>query len=373
MDACSEKRPVVLLVDWRVPVHHGYWLQQKLQEFGLDVHVEGIDDYDMVNRRVRWRKLILWKQYFQLGLRGARLARSRGGIVVAWNFIPGAFAAFVSRLRRHPGPPVVALNMIFHDKGWLLNGIRSAVYRFAGGRNHLLLTANSEPLRRQYLDRFGFGSDQVTVLHDAWQPEYPTTRPSPADGGYVFSGGEAARDWQTLLSVARACPAIPFKIVARKMRWRETDVPANVEVRFDTSEEEFYGLAAGARLVLLPLLDVVTSGLTVLVRSALLGKPVLATRTPGTVPYFPAGCSELLVDMGDAGQMALKTLYYWDHLDTRLAKARSLQEHIRAKFSPDAYARRVADLVARAAARDPSDHPVPPGPPGRRSGVTPRG
>ncbi len=354
---CSAKRPIVLLLDYWVPVHNRkYWLQTKLEDLGLEVHVEWIRDYDMANRRVRWRKLILWKQYFQLGLRGARIARARGGIVVAWNFIPGAFAALVSRLRRRPGPPVVGLNMIYYDKGRVLNSTRSAIYRFAGGRGHLLLTVSSHSLRRQYVDRFGFRSEQVSVLHDAWQPEYPTARPSLDDGGYVFSGGEAARDWGTLLSVARACPHIPFKVVARRMRWKQTDVPRNVQVRFDTSEEEFYSLAAGARLVLLPLLDRVTSGLIVLVRSVLLGRPVLGTQTPGMMPYFPADCRDLLVGIGDAEQMASKVQHYWNDPDLRLIKAQSLQDHVIAEFSPDAYARQVADLVAVASAMDHSGH-----------------
>jgi hypothetical protein len=357
MDLRSAKRPVVLLLDYWVPAHHRkYWLQKKLEDLGLEVHVEYIHDYDMLNRQVQWRKLILWKQYLQLGLRGARLARARGGIVVAWNFIPGAFAALVSRLRGHPGPPVVGLNMIYYDKGWVLNSIRSAIYRFAGGRGRLLLTVSSHSLRRQYVDRFGFGSEQVMVLHDPWQPEYTTAGPSLDDGGYVFSGGEAARDWGTLLSVARACPDIPFKVVARRMRWKQTDVPRNVEVRFDTSGEEFYSLAAGARLVVMPLVDRVTSGLIVLVRSVLLGRPVLGTRTPAMMPYFPADCSDLLVGIGDAEQLASKTKDYWNNPDLRLVKAQSLQDHVIAKFSPDAYARQVADLVAAASAMDHSGH-----------------
>lgn len=346
MQSKSQKKPIVLIVDWRLSDDE-FWLQGELERLGFRVVTEGIPDYDMKNRQIRWRKLILWMEYLMLGWCGARMARRVGGVVVAWNFVTGVCAIMASCLFRNR-PPVVALNMIAHEKSKLHNLFRRLVYHWAFGTNRMLITANSSQLRDQYIESFRINPVSISVLHDPWSRDYEVRPPDALDSGYAFSGGDTARDWDALLAAAQICPEIPFKVVARRMAWRpKRQIPPNVSVVFDTSLDEFYTMARQSRIVLLPLNSNVTAGLIVLIRSLLLGRPVIATETPVLTPYFPDECGDLLVPMGGVEEMASTLRRYWTDHELRVKRAAALQSHVLEHFSPDAYARQVADVVGR--------------------------
>lgn len=338
--------PLVLLIDSRLNGEK-FWLQEKLEAEGFDVTPLGIPTYNMRNRTVRWRKALLWWQYFRLGYRGARLARRNKAIVVSWNFIVGAFAAqFVPRGSRQ----VIALNMIAYDKGIINRILRSLVYRRGFSSGRMTATANSAEVRDHYIASFKIPPDQISVLHDPWSPRWETCPPSASDEGYVFSGGEAARDWASVFAVAARLPEIKFKVVARRMHWTySSNVPPNMEVLFDLSQDDFYGMVKRSRLVLLSLKGKITAGLLLLTRSALLGRVVVSTQTMATEAYYPDECKDLLLPEGDVEAITSAVARY--HADCHLAveKAAMLQSHVRANYSPEAFANRVSDLVHLAA------------------------
>jgi hypothetical protein len=244
--------------------------------------------------------------------------------------------------------PVIALNMIVRKKGLFIENLRRFVYRIAFLSEKLFITVTSPELRDQYMKTFEIRPEMVSILPDAWLPTYKVLLPSFIDDEFVFSGGEADRDWDTLLSVAAACPEIRFKVIARSMSWAPTrSVTSNVDVLFDTSEEEFYSLAATARLIVLPLVGQVTAGLTVLIRSILLGKMVIPTHTPATERYYPPDCHDLLVPELDAEIIAARLKHYWINSDNRIDKAIKVQNHVLQDFSPEAYANQIRDLIGK--------------------------
>jgi glycosyltransferase involved in cell wall biosynthesis len=238
--------------------------------------------------------------------------------------------------------------MIARTKGFLNRILRRLVYQTAFMSDQLLLTVNSPELRAQYLETFKIRPENISVLHDPWWPSYEVSLPNLNDEAFVFSGGEAARDWETLLSVATACPDIRFKVIARRKNWAPTrNVTSNVDVLFDTSQEEFFSLAARSRLIILPLVSKVTAGLIVLIKSVIMGKMVIATDTPATAPYYPKDCRDLLVPESDAEKMISRLKYYWIYHQERINKATKLQSHVIQYFSPEAYAKQVSDLIAK--------------------------
>jgi hypothetical protein len=340
---------IVLLVDWSAS-GDSFWLADLLEDRGFRVLTVGIPDYSMRNRQVKWRKVLLWWQYAVLGYRGAQLARQTDSIVVAWNFIAGVFAVIVSQLFPQPRGSVVSLNAIAFSKGVIHNLARGFVYRRAFASGRLWLTVNSEALRELYGQWFGFSQSRVEVLHDCWTEDCKVGDPGMDDEGYVFVGGEAARDWPLVLEIAKQCPDVRFEVVARRKDWPSTHMcPLNVHLRFDISEEDFYGFVEGSRLVLVPLNSTVTAGLIVLLRAALLGRVVLATRTPATEACYPRELRHLLVEMGDVAGYCAQIESLWQNDDARVSAARLLQGYVYASRSPDGFADRVAQLVRRTA------------------------
>ena len=341
-------KSIVLLVDWRLG-HDEFWLRTELENLGYNVTIVGIPNYDLRNRQIRWRKLILWGQYLALGWRGARMARRSDGVVVAWCFIPGIFARLATYVLGAWRLPVVALNMIAFDKGFLHNIIRALFYRLAFVSDKLFITTNSSELRSMYTQTFKIPEKRIAVLSDSWNPKYSVLSPNCKDSGYIFAGGEASRDWKTLLAIAKERPEISFKIVARRMNWdTATVVPSNVELVFDIPSNEFYDMVTLSRIVLLPLNTSITSGLIVLIRSALIGRLVISTKTPQTARYFPPKCHDLLIPMFSVEKMASALDFYWGNHRKRIDKAKELQSWILENFSPQNYARKVGKIIEKA-------------------------
>lgn len=339
---------IVLLVDWAAGGHR-WWLGDLLEERGFRVLIVGIPDYSMHNVQVKWRKVFLWWQYLVLGYRGAQLARRTDSTLVAWNFIAGVFAVVVSQLFPAPRPNVVSLNAIAFPKGPIHNFARGVLYRRASASGRLWLTVNTDALRELYGQWFGFTEQRVDVLHDCWSAGYKLGDPAMDDEEYVFAGGEAARDWPLVLEIAKQRPDVRFELVAPRKDWPSTrPCPPNVHLRFDTSKEEFYSLVEGSRLVLMPLNSIVTAGLIVLIRAMLLGRLVLATRTPATESCYPRELRHLLVEMGDVAGFCTLIEAFWQNDDARVMAARSLQDYVYAERSPYRFADCVAQLVRRA-------------------------
>ncbi len=337
---------IVLLVAWSLKGEK-FWLEKELENIGFKVTTLDISNFNPKNRVIKWREILLWIGHLKLAWRGIQLARQTESIIVAHYFLVGIFASLLSApILSKKRLPVIALNMIARNKGIVNQILRRLVYQTAFSSDRLLLTVNSPELREQYINTFGIRPKNIFVLRDCWWPELEVSLPNLNDNEFVFSGGEAARDWDTLLSVAEACPEIHFKVVARRMTWvPRKEVTSNVDVLFDTSEEEFYSLAASSRLVMLPLVGKVTAGLIVLIKSIFLGKMVITTDTPATAPYYPNDCHDLLVSESDVETMICKLKYYWINHENRIQKARKVQNYVLHDFSPEVYAKQVSNLI----------------------------
>jgi hypothetical protein len=336
---------IVLLLDDRLD-GNAHWIATGLARRGYQIALLDIPGYSTRNRLVRWRKAILWWQYLGLATRGLRLAGRGDATIVSTNFHVGTLAAALSRLRRGSRPNVLALNAIVREKAPALAWARTHLYRLAFGGGSLRLTVNSQENALRYQLMFGFDEQLVSVVNDPWAPHYPVEDRSDAGSDSIFCGGEAARDWDTFFAVARGHPRISFVGVAPSQDWSSgARIPSNVEMRFDIPESEFYERLEKARIVLLPLKGSVTAGLIVLVRSALLGRLILATKTPATESYYPTDRSELLVAEGDIQAFSKLIDRYWDDAPARRAAAADVKAHILEHRSPDSYLDAVASLL----------------------------
>jgi glycosyltransferase involved in cell wall biosynthesis len=205
--------------------------------------------------------------------------------------------------------------------------------------------------------------DRTIVYSQAWidgQPRAVQERavflPLPADGeldpsaaerdaGYVFAGGGTGRDFASLIEALRDTD-VPLRIVTftpRTLGW-SGPLPSNVEVEWQLPLPAFLKRMASARAVVVPLRDPLSDfGQTTLVQALALGKPLVATRAPGTVDYVHHGRQGLLVEAGDvAGYRDAVLRLYVDEALRRTCRRYALEQARRSSYA--AFAEGVTEL-----------------------------
>ena len=309
----KNNKSIILLINWELR-KESFWLQEELINKGLNVQIVGIPNFNKRNRYIKWRKIILLIQYFILSIKGTILARENNCVIISWSFFCGTIAALFSSKRDNK---VIGLNMIVFEKSFIHNFTRKLFFENLFSTKKIITTVNSNYLLKEYQSDFKIPRNHIQILNDPWSPDYEKKLPNISSGNYVFSGGEAARDWDLVLRIAEKLPEISFMIIARKNLWHtELPTPQNVEIRFDASLQEFYSEIKKSRFVILPIKGEVTAGLSVLIRSALLGKLVISTKTPSTQYYYPEICQDLLVNQNSIKKYIELIKLYWnnDHL-----------------------------------------------------------
>jgi hypothetical protein len=285
-----------------------------------------------------------------LGWRAARFAVKHDAAIVAdsdghW---PGLYAAISLLPVRRPRPPVLCINLLLFDRPGFRTTVRKWLYRLALENAETTFTVSTPELQRHYAQMLHAGLERFVPLPDCYAPHHRSfAQHDPMhDGGYVFVGGDAARDWDTASQAARLCSDIAFVFVAFRRRWREVTLPPNVDMRFDVPLAEFHRLMRDSRLIVVPLNDaVVTAGIIVVRHGALMGCPVLATSTPAVDLYFPPESRDFLVPRGDAPALAVRIQRFWDDADARRLAAERFRSFVLDHHSPEAYMAVVASLI----------------------------
>jgi glycosyltransferase involved in cell wall biosynthesis len=261
--------------------------------------------------------------------------------------------ALAAVLRRRPC--VVLLGSVERTVPWFIRARRFGVL----GAARLVVT-NQLHLSDEQL-RF---VDRNIVYSQAWiEAQRPIVReralfvPLPADGdvaaarlaasddGYIFSGGGTGRDFAALIEALRETD-IRLRIVtfSRDTLGWNGPLPANVHVEWRMALPAFLERAAGARIVAVPLRDAESDfGQTTVVQALSLGKPVVATRSPGVVDYVHDGVEGLLVDAGDVrGYREAVARLYEDEALRAACGQRALERARSCSYS--AFADRVVEL-----------------------------
>jgi glycosyltransferase involved in cell wall biosynthesis len=242
-------------------------------------------------------------------------------------------------------PRVVVLGSVERTVPWFVRARRLGLLRGAK-----LVVTNQLHLVDEQLQEV----DANIVYSRAWlERQRPLVRarsvftPLPADGdfaslrgvesdGRVFAGGGAGRDFRTLIEAVRG-QQVELEIVTfspTTLGW-DDELPPNCRVAWRMPPPEFLERMARARFVVVPLLHPDSDfGQTTVVQALSLGKPVVATRSPGVVDYVEDGREGLLVPAGDVDALraAVVRLAGDDALRAALA------EHARARAETLTYA-----------------------------------
>lgn len=334
---------IVLLVDWKVTAGTRFWLQSELEKLGHATELRGIPNYNIKDETSRLGKLRLWSKYYRLALAGIRRT-GKNEIIITDNFVVGAIAAFVCKVTGRKRK-IISLNMIAHEKGFLNNVLRKGVYNAAFKYKSFWFSVNDEELIATYAKRFNFPTRQMFVLHD---PFYSSDEQLDFEdsGDFIFTGGDAFRDWEGFIQCAEQLPNIRFIGVARRKYFpADRKLPSNLQMHFDIPSDEFYGLLKKSRIVFLPLNSLAPCGLIVMIKAALLSKPVIITETPSTKNYIQNNISGRLIKMKDIKDMQASILSLYNSGDLRRKYSQNLKNYVIDNFSTEKNAKIINQVI----------------------------
>ena len=314
--------------------------ENHLAEFGYEAFIHeprvgAVGESGSLAHRLRWnmREVVVpWD------LRGTDII-----VTSLFNLLPA-----VARLRRRPRTVVLdfALATILDRRQRASRRVLLASLRSAAA-----IVCLSESQRSRLLDRTDIEPERVHALLlgvdcDFLQPNRAGrdgAGPEAGDGYVLAVGKDLARDYRTLAQAASSIDA-RFVIVTEERNTRGIDLPSNVEVRRGLGHDELRDLYAQARCVVLPLRRLgyaqgtESGGLTALLESMAMAKPVVVSDRPVVHEYIQAGESALVVPPEDPGVLAdaVQRLLSNDVLAAELgaaARRRAEERHTMRQFA----------------------------------------
>lgn len=178
--------------------------------------------------------------------------------------------------------------------------------------------------KQLYADHFGISEHKFELI--LWGSAHPLVQPGPRqiEARYVVSMGGEARDYATLVNVARAMTNTLFVLIVKPASLSGLQLPPNVKVFTSIPWVDAWSLVFYADLAVIPLRSAVSpNGHVTLVGGMHLGKAHVVTDSSGLTDYVTNGETALMVPAGDAAamQMAIESLLSNPGLANRLGSA----------------------------------------------------
>jgi len=243
-------------------------------------------------------------------LRGAwALSRqaSRFAIVVTLGDLEGLAFACLQRLWARRRPVHVMYDCLWYGGG----SLKRAWMRFClGAVDRCIVWASVE--RQRYAQAYGVSPEKfLYVPHHHTLKRYTF---EVGDEGYIFTGGNADRDYGLFFSAVRDLSVPCVLATNRPQLLTGLVVPSNVRV-VSVSPAEFRQLMARARLVVMPMRATLlhAGGQQTVLNAMVIGKPVVLTDPEGGSDYIENGKTGLLVPYGDARALREAIQYLMDH------------------------------------------------------------
>lgn len=297
-----------------------------------------------------WRKDIplacrLWREVIWTW-RLLRLSKKYDVILTGSERI-GLFFGVAQRFFRRRRIPHIYLNFFIYQKGgrigWALR--RFVCRRAAEGANYVLVHRRAE-IREYSLalglptSKFCFVPDHTTVADEGFDI---------SDDGYIFSGGDANRDYRTLIEAVRGAPYRLLIVCYQKCHLAGVKVPENVEIIPPVPKQRFQGLVLHARLVVVPLKDRLlhVGGRQTYLDAMRVGKPVIVADL-GATDYVTNGFDGILTAPGDVSAMRYSIKKVMEDREFAESLGRRAKETALG-FTPEKYFSAVLGLCSRCA------------------------
>lgn len=299
------------------------------------------DTQNWHDRASRATPLGKWRGYWRQS--GAALRDGDGVITV---FPQLAFTAAIRRCLSGGRQPIIA---------WCFNigayptGIKGKIAgRVLREIDHFVVHSRAEiGLLRDWL---GVPEDRISFVPLQRAP-IPMLESEEQGEPFAVAMGSANRDYPTLIESARIS-GIPLTIVAAPRLFDGIALPANVTRLSGLSPEECWRLAQRARISIVPLASVdEASGQITVVEAMRMGRPLIATRSAGTVDYVVDGENGLLIPPSDPVALAMAMQKLWDDAALREQIGAAGAAFAQAELCDEKAAERLVALIEKVEAK----------------------
>jgi len=329
-----------ILVDWKKK--EDFFIEKEFTQLGIGCQVHDIPNYSMKDRTKTHRIFFLYFKYLQLSYR-ALVQSKDNDVMICWNFTTSMACGLLCSIL-HKKRIVLGLNIIARRRGWINETIRKKLFSPIMNKETFFMTINSSQYIDDYSKRFNVKKDKFFVLNDPISSS--EIKEFKYIQSYVFVGGEAARDWETLFRACENIPQIKFVCIARKKYFNQSlRIPGNVELHFDTDNKTFYDYMNKASLVIIPLKSQLPCGLIILLEAALMQKPIIATNTPSITNYIENGKRGLLVEQGNSKDLVEKIQILYNNVELQKFITSNLLTYVQANHSRENYSKKLLEII----------------------------
>lgn len=213
------------------------------------------------------------------------------------------------------------------------------------------LVVFSRAQARRYADYFPFAAKKFEVI-PFHSTIYMIPR-QPVDWGYVFAGGDGARDYATLIKAATGLPFTVIIAAFRRERFRKIGtIPDNIDII--TAEPDAYvRFMARAAVVVVPMVKGLfrAGGHQTYLNAMTLGKPVVVADESDAIEYIENGVTGFVVPPEDpkALRTVLEELMADEDLRKRVGEAARSAAR---KYQPEAFFERLFALARKVQPKD---------------------
>ncbi len=199
-------------------------------------------------------------------------------------------------------PPLIRIECLWYvPKGWFRSKIKRMIMKIQDrGVDAYIVWARREI--DAYSREFGLPREKFhfipyhNTIHGFWDP--------PTDMGYIFSGGNFGRDYETLFRAVQGLD-VAVKIAATRPEiFHGLRIPSNVEIN-GYGHEEYLRVMAGCSINVVALAGgyLHSGGQQTIINSMTMGKPTIATDYEGGKDYIDDGVDGILVPPGDSEKL----------------------------------------------------------------------
>lgn len=302
--------------------------------------------YEIPQNNSLWSELKAAWQVF-------RLARCEKAVVLtssSGKFHPDLWTAILlGLLPRKKRPAVVLMGCMWNRDNSVAGRIQGWIVKLADRAVDLYAVQSSEEMQI-FPQVWGISEAKMRLcLFFATALDEDLAIDSSQEGQYVFSGGNAHRDYSSLLTVAERLPHIQFVFATDYFKNRES-LPPNVKAG-RVPHQEFMGLMRGAAAVLIPLNKSLTraAGQQTYLNAMLLGRPTLVTDALGVHDHIKDGETGFILE-ASVDDMVEKLAFVLDPTNAALVQdiCQAGEKAVRQHYSFQHHTSRLLEIVDEA-------------------------